>query len=339
MAIVHESASSARSLTCNVPAGTADGDLLVALVSVENLIGSSTLTNPAGWTQVYRTQNVSSSRDHEFVLSYIKISGTPPASYSWSYGDSYDDSYTFIHRFSGVDDFQGYTINGSTNSTTATALSITPDTDGSLVVWFCGGNMPTSTASTPSGFSNASKQKEALPDSLLCSLIQGTASATGNKISSGWFAGTSFTQYAGMAVFRPAIADSTPPTLTSPSGTATGGTAADLSVTTNEANGTLYAVVTESSTSPSAAQVKAGQDHTGSAAVFDDSQAISSTGSKSFSATGLTASTTYYAHYMHEDAATNQSSVVTSSSFTTDADSVSPDLYRKTLRRRSRCIF
>lgn len=94
---------------------------------------------------------------------------------------------------------------------------------------------------------------------------------------------------------------------------------ADLSVETDEGNGTLYVVVTTSATAPSAAQVKAGQDHTGTAAAFADSQAISSTGTKSFNASSLTASTTYYAHYMHEDTATNQSSVVSSASFTTNS--------------------
>jgi len=114
-------------------------------------------------------------------------------------------------------------------------------------------------------------------------------------------------------------ADVTAPILSSASGTATGTTTADLSVTTDEGNGTLYTVVTGSATEPTATQIKAGQDHTGSAATFADDQVITTTGAKSFSATGLTAAATYYAHFMHEDAATNQSTVARSSSFTTDA--------------------
>lgn len=114
-----------------------------------------------------------------------------------------------------------------------------------------------------------------------------------------------------------AAADVTAPTLSSPSGTQTGSTTADLSVYTNEGNGTLYWVVTTSATSPSVAQVQAGLDHTGAAAADDGSQVVSGTGAQSANATGLTADTTYYVHFQQEDAATNDSTVSTSSSFTT----------------------
>lgn len=111
------------------------------------------------------------------------------------------------------------------------------------------------------------------------------------------------------------------PTLSSPVATKTGNTTASGSVSTTSGNGTLYAVITTSSTGPTKAQVKAGQDHTGAAAADAVSQAVSVSGSQSISGgfTGLTGGTTYYAHYMHEDAGANQSTVATSSSFTTDA--------------------
>lgn len=113
--------------------------------------------------------------------------------------------------------------------------------------------------------------------------------------------------------------DTTAPNLTSPTGAATGSTTATVGATTDEGNGTLYAVVTVSGTAPSAAQVKAGQNNSGAAATWSGSVAVSSTGAKTLSATGLTASTAYYAHLMHEDAATNQSTVVSSSQFTTSS--------------------
>jgi hypothetical protein len=113
--------------------------------------------------------------------------------------------------------------------------------------------------------------------------------------------------------------DTTAPTLTSPTGTQTGATTATLSFTTDEANGTMYAVVTTSATPPSVAQVKAGQNNGGTAAVYAANQAISSTGAKTFSATGLTAATTYYAYAVHTDAAANDSSVSATACFTTSA--------------------
>jgi hypothetical protein len=99
------------------------------------------------------------------------------------------------------------------------------------------------------------------------------------------------------------------PVLTSPIDTVTGSTTADLGVTTDQDNGTLYWVVTTSSTGPTAAQVKLGQDHTGSAAAASGSQAVSATGAQVANDTGLTANTAYFAHFMHENAATDQSNV------------------------------
>ncbi len=131
-----------------------------------------------------------------------------------------------------------------------------------------------------------------------------------------------------IAVQGTAGADTTAPVLTSPTGTATGQTTASGTVSTDEGNGTLDAVVTASATTPSAAQIQAGQDHTGSAAVATDlNNTVTATGSQSVSFTGLTASTTYYVHYVHEDAAANVSTAVTSSSFTTDTvDTTAPTL-------------
>lgn len=113
--------------------------------------------------------------------------------------------------------------------------------------------------------------------------------------------------------------DSTAPTLSSAAGTATGSTTATGSVSTNEGNGTMYAVVTTSATTPTKAQVKAGQNHAGAAATYATSASVTAIGTQAFAATGLTANTAYYWHFMHEDAATNQATVVSSASFTTDA--------------------
>jgi len=108
--------------------------------------------------------------------------------------------------------------------------------------------------------------------------------------------------------------DTTAPTLTSPA--ASGGTlTCSGSVSTDEGNGTLYTVFTGSATAPTAAQVKAGNDHTGSAALRAVSQAVSATGSQAVASGAITAGTRY-AHYMHEDAAANQSAVASAGPFT-----------------------
>lgn len=122
-----------------------------------------------------------------------------------------------------------------------------------------------------------------------------------------------------VTLYVPGGGDATAPVLSSPTGSATGATTADGGVATDEGNGTLYAVCTTSATPPSIAQVKAGQDHTGAAAAYDTSQAVSVTGAQAVAATGLTASTAYYWHFLQADAAGNDSNIVTSAQFTTDA--------------------
>lgn len=113
-------------------------------------------------------------------------------------------------------------------------------------------------------------------------------------------------------------ADAVPPTLTDQELAATGGTTATATVSTSETGGTMYVVVTTSATAPTVAQVKAGQNHLGAAATFSTSAAVSSVGLQTFSATGLSTTTTYYAHFVHTDASANDSSVATSAAATTD---------------------
>jgi len=107
--------------------------------------------------------------------------------------------------------------------------------------------------------------------------------------------------------------DVTPPILTLPTGVQTGATTASGTVTTDEGNGTLFYLATINATE-TAATIKAGS-----------SQTVSATGIQNVTVTGLTASTTYFLHYVHDDAATNESNVVTSASFTTDALTASID--------------
>lgn len=111
--------------------------------------------------------------------------------------------------------------------------------------------------------------------------------------------------------------DTTAPTLTSPTGTQTGANTANGSVSTNEANGTLYRFASLSATETGAA-VKAA----------NITSTVTATGVQNVSFTGLTQNTAYFAHYLHRDAAGNDSAVVTSASFTTAAggDTTAPVL-------------
>lgn len=109
------------------------------------------------------------------------------------------------------------------------------------------------------------------------------------------------------------------PVLTGVTATATASTAADLDWITDANNGTMYWVVTQSATVPSAAQIKAGQDHAGSAADASGSIFITSYGRvPTVGVAGLTGGVTYYAHSLHENAA--QSDIASTASFIPDSE-------------------
>jgi hypothetical protein len=101
--------------------------------------------------------------------------------------------------------------------------------------------------------------------------------------------------------------DTLAPTLTTPGYTALSSTTVTGTVSTNENRGTLYCLASPSATATVAA-VKAGS-----------SKAVTAAGAQNINLTGLTASTSYYLHFVHTDAAGNDSAVSTTSQFTTTA--------------------
>lgn len=115
--------------------------------------------------------------------------------------------------------------------------------------------------------------------------------------------------------------DTQAPTLSSPTGAPTGTTTYSGSVTTNEANGTLRYLATVNATE-TVATVKAN----------GASLAITSTGSKAVTGSGLTQLTQYYLHFVHTDDSGNDSARVTSAPFTTAAagDTTAPQLISPT---------
>jgi hypothetical protein len=102
------------------------------------------------------------------------------------------------------------------------------------------------------------------------------------------------------------------PLLSGPADLATSDTTATISVSTDTANGTLYWYLSTSATPPSPADLKAG-----TGAAFSGSQAVSATGVQTKNLTGLAPSTVYYAHFLHSDAAGNDSAVASADGFTT----------------------
>ncbi|MEW8025536.1 MAG: cadherin repeat domain-containing protein [Candidatus Thiodiazotropha sp.] len=101
------------------------------------------------------------------------------------------------------------------------------------------------------------------------------------------------------------------PDLTSPTLTSTGQNTMQGTVDTDTDTGTLYAYWSTSATPPSATDLKAG-----TGAAWSGNQTVTSTGTKTFNATGLVAGTTYYAHFLHDNSG-SESAISTSAGVAT----------------------
>lgn len=132
------------------------------------------------------------------------------------------------------------------------------------------------------------------------SMDAGTAGAK----TIGWTNGSADWHIDALEILVAGGGDVTAPVLSSPTATTTGTTTASGTVSTDEGNGTLYWYVSANA-SESSATIQTGS-----------SQAVSGTGVQNVSVTGQTAGTTRRIHYVHVDAATNESNVVSSSTFT-----------------------
>ena len=87
------------SLTINKPAGTVQGDALIASIAVRPR--AATITAPAGWTLVRRIDN-SAGSSNSLAVYYKVAGGSEPASYIWSFS-AMTGSAGGIQAFTGVD--------------------------------------------------------------------------------------------------------------------------------------------------------------------------------------------------------------------------------------------
>ncbi len=116
-------------------------------------------------------------------------------------------------------------------------------------------------------------------------------------------------------------------TLSNPTGTAAGASQASGTVDTDTPNGIIYAVVTQSATTPTHAQIVAGQDDVGAPADSEDTFAAQLGPPNDFVFTGLVVNTTYFAHYTQESSGLTESlNQVSSLSFQTSATNQNPTI-------------
>lgn len=285
---------------------------VISAITVDAAGANATLGNgkvvQQGSRQLAQEGNFSSQCDVYFVLE----ANLPSAAGSYDIVVTMDSAAQYLmcscQEITGVPD-QAYDVISQGSSTAdvssdvAFSSSITPSVDDCLILDLWG----TSHSAAPT-FTSTEEQTFAISNTnggaVGSEFNQGPASAKSMEQSSSTFhQRRAFT----LLSFSGVSGDVTAPVLSSPTGTKTGSTTADGTVSTDEGNGTLYFTATEN-TSETAGTIKAAS-----------SQAVSGSGTQNVSFSGLTPSTTYYAHYVQDDAATNTSNVQSSSSFTTDA--------------------
>lgn len=127
-------------------------------------------------------------------------------------------------------------------------------------------------------------------------------------------------------IYTPPPADVTPPTTSAHSVANLTDTTADINATINESGTGYYVVQLAATAAPSVAQVVAGQDGTGGAALKSGNAAMTANTQKTFSVSGLTASTSYKAYFVAKDAANNTQAAAVSDALNTaaPADSTPP---------------
>ena len=114
------------------------------------------------------------------------------------------------------------------------------------------------------------------------------------------------------------VIDETAPVLSAAFDEEQGSIAGSATVNTDEGNGTLFWVVSESPITPAVTEIKAGQDHLGSIAIRSGSQTVITPGVQMLDFDGLEVSTTYYAHFVQTDISGNNSNALSGDGFTTE---------------------
>jgi len=178
------SSSGSSTLQLTKPSNVANNDVLIAGITVNG--GSSrTITAPAGWNLIRRTDNGTSLS----VATYYHVvtnASSEGGSYTWSLSSGTRASGGII-RYTGVDtsnpiDVTSGNIGGNT-STSVTASSVTPTAANEMVVGFFGINN-SRTFTAPSGMTerydvvNSNSSGPAIEGA---DYIQATAVATGDK--------------------------------------------------------------------------------------------------------------------------------------------------------------
>jgi autotransporter-associated beta strand protein len=123
--------SNVASLIINRPAGTLVGDLMLAAVTVRP--STATITAPAGWTLIRRT-NQGATNSLAQATYYRVATGVEPASYTWTLGAGHTGAVGGVATFYGIDvaapvDVQNGQVNASNLNQPAPSVTTTQQYD------------------------------------------------------------------------------------------------------------------------------------------------------------------------------------------------------------------
>jgi hypothetical protein len=277
-----------------VPAGATTGDVLVMFNVAEG--GLNTFVPGAGWNVLLERDAGGFNTD--FGCYWRLATGSEPANYSVENSAGSAQSRARILAWSGAHattpintSALGSLQSGVTaGSNISVATITTTEADCTLVSIVIEDALRAATFTEGGSLVKRAERTTAPSHCVVDEPLTTATTYSGRTVTSsvtGDYIGIAF-------AIAPSAADTTAPVLTSPTGTQTGSTTATVGATTDEGNGTMYAVVTTSATQPSVAQIKAGQNDAGAVAVWAGNQAISTTGAKTLNATGLTVSSAQF---------------------------------------------
>jgi hypothetical protein len=176
------SGASSTSVTVNKPAGTAQDDILIALVYIEH--ATATITAPSGWALVRDSlQSGPAGFDYRHVTYWKRAGGSEPSSYQWSFSASaYREAFVIAVQGCATSgspiDVEAATVNANQNDAPAAPSVTTTVADTLLVGVYTtadGGN-----AAWSPGSSGMTERVDSV--SLVgYDVVQASAGATGSK--------------------------------------------------------------------------------------------------------------------------------------------------------------
>lgn len=139
-------------ITLTKPAGTVEGDLLIATFYFEDSGSPSVVVSPSGWIALSSFDKASPP---QYGRQYYKLAGaSEPANYSWTL-DLSANGQANIARFSGVDQSNPIDAEGAWafGTSAAPSSSVTTVSNNALLYWFTGDyDLPS--GALPSGFTD-----------------------------------------------------------------------------------------------------------------------------------------------------------------------------------------